>query len=290
MSTARFNERPRCLSSFWYLKNRPLRETIQDTYGGTPPDFMLDSGAFTAWHGGHDLPLQDYIDFIQKFRDLFTVYVAQDVIEDWEASRENTEEMERQGLSPLPVYHAGSPLKELDRLMERYDYFALGGMAPWPVKQRRMIMLDWWKHIEARGYEGRIHGFAVTSMELMRTFPWYSVDSSTWTQPFRWGSLSLFDGGRVIQVKVKEPREMFRQERLLRRYGYNLARLTKDNRSRARRQELACISLMNWMECEDWIAARRPGQFRMYFAHTIEWNEWPPILSLVREQRRERDD
>jgi hypothetical protein len=250
---------------------------------------MLDSGAFTAWNGGHELELQSYIDFIQEYRDLFTVYVAQDVIMDWKASRENTEEMERQGLKPIPVYHAGSPLKEFDRIMERYDYFALGGMAFWPAAKRRAIMLDWWKRIEERNYEGRVHGFAVTSMELMRTFPWYSVDSSTWTQPFRWGSLTLFNGGIIKQVKVNNRRAMFRQEHLLRRYGYDIARLISDNRSRERRQELACISLMNWMDCEDWITERRGSQFRMYFAHTIEWNEWPPIVDLVREQYRARD-
>jgi hypothetical protein len=192
--------------------------------------------------------------------------------------------MESQGLSPLPVYHAGSPLRELDRICDEYEYFALGGVAKWTAKRRRVVMLDLWKRIRANGFEGRVHGFGITSMELMRGFPWYSVDSSTWTMPLRWGTITLFRGGLIHQMAVSDTREIFKHAAQVKKYGWDVVALSKDTRDRGNRVILSALSLLNWMKAEDWITKRNDAQFRIYFAHTLEYEPWPLILAEVMER------
>jgi len=144
-------------------------------------NIFMDSGAFSAWTKKTEINLQEYIDFLHKHKKHLTVYANLDVIGDPVATWKNHEEMEKQGLKPLPIFHRGSNISFLHRCMN-YEYFALGAIAK-AKKHERINYLDMVFN-EICGKDGlprnKVHGLGTTSFSLMRRYPFYSVDSTTW--------------------------------------------------------------------------------------------------------------
>lgn len=154
---------------------------------------FLDSGAFSAQKSGTPINLDAYIEFIQENKDKFTLYANLDVIGDWEASWENQRIMEENGLTPLPVHHLEDPMKCLDWCLE-YEYFALGGVAGGLGRQDRVRFFNkcWSIICDDDGFpQSRVHGFGVASPQIVKDYPWYSIDSSSWVSYGRYGIVIL---------------------------------------------------------------------------------------------------
>jgi len=93
---------------------------------------------------------------------------------------------EEHGLKPVPVVHFGTKLKYLARYLERnYDMVGLGGFARRPERLKiknwcdeafRMVCPASNKYLPIT----KIHGFAMTTWELIRRWPWFSVDSTSY--------------------------------------------------------------------------------------------------------------
>lgn len=154
---------------------------------------MLDSGAFSAFSMGVKIDLQEYIEFIKKHQKVLDVYINLDDIKDPAKSWENQREMEKQGLHPMPVYHVGEDSKYLDMCLADYEYFGIGGAALASADTRRNAYDTIFSIVcpASNGYlpTHKIHGFGMTSFDLMLRYPWYSVDSTTWVLTGRFGSI-----------------------------------------------------------------------------------------------------
>lgn len=155
------------------------------------PGIFMDSGAFSAFTKKVEIKLDDYITFLKEIKDDLDVYCCLDVIGDVDATWKNFEKMEKAGLHPLPVYHAGEDPKYLHRCLE-YDYFCLGGMAKDSSSVLRVPFLDRAFTIIC-GEDGlpksKVHGLGMTSFELMRRYPFFSVDSTSWVLGAGMGSI-----------------------------------------------------------------------------------------------------
>lgn len=155
--------------------------------------FFLDSGAFSAFTRGAEINLDSYISFIKENSKYITVYANLDVIGDVEASWRNQRYMEEHGLHPLPVFHVEDPIEYLYECM-KYDYFCLGGMAS-ASTDVRVAFLDkcWYIICDNKDHQPRnkVHGFGMTSHKLMFRYPWYSVDSTSWTQTAGFGNIFI---------------------------------------------------------------------------------------------------
>jgi len=88
----------------------------------------------------------------------------------------------------------------LEWYIANYDYITIGGMVPISTPQL-IHWLDrlWERHLcdGAGRPKVRVHGFGLTSLPLMKRYPWYSVDSSTWVQWAANGMLLLPGIGQV---------------------------------------------------------------------------------------------
>jgi len=155
-------------------------------------DLFLDSGAYSAWTKGAQISIDEYIKFIKDNLFCITTYCNLDDIQSPEKTWENQEKMENEGLSPLPVYHIGEDKKYLDRILG-YEYFALGGMALQSLPARIEFYDEIFSLIcsHKNGFlpTHKIHGFGLTSLQLMIRYPWYSVDSTSWVLTGRFGSI-----------------------------------------------------------------------------------------------------
>lgn len=158
---------------------------------------FIDSGAYSAATIGKPVSLDSYVDFLHGLDLTGIIYANLDVIGDADASSQNLAAMEKSGLAPLPVFHFGSSLHHLDRLVEQYDYIALGGMVGTPASKT----LPWAARCAERSNRARFHAFGQTSTKMMYSFDWQSVDSSAWTAGIRYGDLPIFSGGAAKTIR-----------------------------------------------------------------------------------------
>ncbi len=143
-------------------------------------NIFLDSGAFSAHNSGETIRLINYISFIHTHR--YDIYAGLDVIGNPEATKANIETMEEAGLHPIPTFHIGSNMKYLYEMLEKYTHIALGGMAGANVSTKEMfVFLDRVFSVIYKQTSGiKAHGFACSGREVMKNYPWHSVDSTSW--------------------------------------------------------------------------------------------------------------
>lgn len=190
-SSRRPSRPPALLISYAYL--RDFLKHQKDFYYR---DWVMDSGAFTAWRTGLAVDLQEYIDcchrLLEKDKTLVEVY-GLDVIHDPEGTTRNIEEMWRQGIKAIPTYHIGSPEEVLIEYAKKYPKIAVGGVALARGKKKEAFA----EQVFARVWPKRIHGFAAASEEMVLKFPWDSVDAASWEiGPCGFGNWRAF-GGRM---------------------------------------------------------------------------------------------
>lgn len=156
------------------------------------PLLIVDSGAYSAStrKGSKPINLQEYIAYLHRWKavDPTMQYVNLDVIptngeDTGKLSYMNWREMRAQGLDPVPVFHANSDIKWLKKYLDNTNYVAVGAIADVNT-DKRMRALD--KVFEDffldrnRMPKVRVHAMGVTSFPIMRRYPWFSVDSSSW--------------------------------------------------------------------------------------------------------------
>jgi hypothetical protein len=189
---------------------------------------FLDSGAYTALTKNTTINLTDYIRFIKANLEYLEVYTNLDCIGNAEETLINQKVMEDCGLKPLPCY----------------EYVALRGM----VGGRKESLLSWldqcWRVIcKAPDFipKNKIHGFGLTSPELIARYPWYCMteeDHSILTRS-GWNNLSnlkvgdeilTFNYGKTEWQKIEEiPIFEVHNEKLYKLYNRNFKTIVSEN-------------------------------------------------------------
>ena len=187
-----------------------------------PTDLTLDSGAFTAWNSGKSVDVVEYADWCNEWqaRKPNLRAVNLDVIpgeagrssttaerkHGMEASLKNADYLRSRGVTIEEVFHQDEPFEFLDLLVSRLPEGDVLCISPRNdvSKQKR---LAWLKQVLSHlvktvGKDNlpKMHGLAVTSKDLMLAFPFYSVDSSTYANPARFG-VTFDHEGKGITTK-----------------------------------------------------------------------------------------
>lgn len=169
---------------------------------------FLDSGAFSAFTLGKEVDLDAYCRYCRDNADIVLHASVLDGIGDPQKTYDNQVAMERNGVQALPCFHYGEDERFLEYYVERYEYITLGGMVPIARPQLR-LWLDriWGRYLTDR--HGRpklkVHGFGLTTMSLMKRYPWFSVDSSSWVQIGNVGNV-LFPEWGIVAVSPDSPK------------------------------------------------------------------------------------
>lgn len=187
------------LAAFPSFKNGKIKQPVYCD------DLFVDSGAFGKQ--SKKVILDDYIQFIKKNESQISVYANFDVIGDAEATWKNQKMMEREGLKPLPVFHYSNDIKWLYRLINKYNYIALGGAVPIAGDQKAMF--NWldsiWKIILSESPKLKIHGFGIQNIKIAKRYPWYSIDSSSVHIMARYGGIYSPWGSIKINPNIQTP-------------------------------------------------------------------------------------
>lgn len=170
----------RILCSYFYFRTKAKK--IQE-YIAKQWDVFIDSGAFSAENSKKAIDIDAYCDYIIETGAI--TYAGLDVIGNAKRSKENIDYMVSKGLKPIPTFHLGSTIDDLDELIDNYSHIALGGLVFSAGVESHCDAV--WAHILKRRPTMRVHGFGVTDISLMSRYPWYSVDSSSFKRCKRFG-------------------------------------------------------------------------------------------------------
>lgn len=186
---------PNILESYHYVD----KQKIVDDMRREGAKVFLDSGAFSAWTLGTVVDLPGYCEYIKRNMDILRVEGGAvmasvlDAVGDPLGTYRNQLHMEHLGVRPLPCFHKGEDERYLEWYIQNYEYITIGGMVGSSVEQLR-IWLDriWDRYLAPHGKPLlKVHGFGMTSVELMEMYPWYSVDSSSWIQSAAFGNVVM---------------------------------------------------------------------------------------------------
>jgi hypothetical protein len=174
---------------------------------------FLDSGAFTLqtmarkWCAKKGKKLEEYYstpefyfymdayaEFIKRYSYGIDFYANLDVIPDPVLSHRNMVYLqEKHGLNPVPVVHCGTSTKWIKRYVKTHKYIGLGGLVGKMNRRKRQAWLDEAFNIicdqPSRLPKIDVHGFGISSYAHIIRYPWYSVDSSSWTKAGGFGGI-----------------------------------------------------------------------------------------------------
>lgn len=183
-----------------------------------PDRLMVDSGAYTAWTMGTTVDLQQYADWCKQVQQRYGKTlrcVNLDVIPG-EAGRtsttsekkaamvgslHNANALRSHGINVAEVFHQDESWEYLHDLLDHMPDDGVLCISPrndvavsHKLTWQRNVLREILRRRTVKTLP-RMHGLAVTSRKMMEEFPYYSVDSSTWNSPVRFGTYVNERGG-----------------------------------------------------------------------------------------------
>jgi len=192
------------LESYHYVHSQPLVDKMRED----GIRVFLDSGAFSAYFGNVEIDLEAYCDYIHRNHDIIEVASVLDGIGDPLKTYENQAAMEALGTRPLPCFHYGEDPEFLKFYVANYDHITLGGMVPISTPQLKLWLDEIWSKYLTKpdgSAKIKVHGFGMTAVPLMKIYPWYSVDSSSWVQISSFGNIILPENGSIVTLSSESP-------------------------------------------------------------------------------------
>lgn len=138
------------------------------------------------------LNVHGYIDYIKRHLYLIDHYFVMDefalnennreVIADHKATMENLKIMEQYGLTPIPIFHMGTPWEELAALVSQgYPVIGIGGTVN--RKGREEFLRELFNRYPRQAF----HGLGITKADLLNNLPLFTCDSTAWLKCRRKG-------------------------------------------------------------------------------------------------------
>lgn len=257
-------EKVNILISYYYAKKK-IDSLLQKEFKGK---LFVDSGAFTAWTNHVTIDVDEYCDWINKYRDYLELFGQVDSIPgeiDSTPTKEQVNEAAKktwdnylymrkkisrpEGL--LYTFHVGEPFQYLKQALEWRDengnpipYIALGGMVRKTYIVKKNFLTRCFEIIKASSNPNvKVHAFGMTSFDLLEKFPITSADSTSWIMTGANGGIATDIG--VIGVSENQSNMMEHYSHLpqecleefnskLIKYGFDANTLGKDYKARLR--------------------------------------------------------
>ncbi len=201
-----FHGIPNILESYHYVKNQRYVDSMREQGAKV----FLDSGAFSAHSLGVSVNIDEYCDYVIRNQDILRVEDGAvmasvlDGIGDPLQTYRNQIYMEKKGAKPLPCFHFGEDPRYLEFYIANYSYITIGGLVG-KAKKDAEVWLDRMFNDHILDGSGRpklkVHGFGMTSPDLMKRYEWWSVDSSSWIQATAFGSIFTSEYGPIAVSK-----------------------------------------------------------------------------------------
>lgn len=252
------------LASYHYFKNKAevIKKSMQLNH-----KIFIDSGAFSAANSGKEINIDDYCAFIKETGVIN--YASLDVMGNAKETLENYKYMvEKYGLKPIPTFHMGSELVDLEPILKLdAPYIALGGLV---FSSGIMNHCDEvWSYILKKKPHLKVHGFGLTNIELMKRYPWYSVDSSSFKSCKRFGRQGIIWNGFNFETFAEDE-----YLELLTKMGYHFPETET-------KEEKTAVNKKKWF-AYDFHSCQ---SYKLYAAHLTELNRIKDFSYLKAQQK-----
>lgn len=236
--------------------------------------FMTDSGVFSFVNSNAEKPdnfytpeywtnyIEEYVAFIERNYKLMYVcanfdldlIVGRDAVRKW--NKKYFEPLEKLTQVCYVAHHSEerrdndkNGMKHFEEYCKKYKYVGVN-----------QAMKDYAAHIYrvAKKYKRRVHGFAWTSIPLLKAYPHFSVDSTTWLGGLRYGTSYVYDGKNAKVKDYKNKRVRMADKQLCRDIGVDLKDLMNDHNASVNKYNL-----------EGWKGFRREY---LKYANSKLWN------------------
>lgn len=153
---------------------------------------------------------EEYAAWLQSHHHLLSYFVELDlhVIVGYKRVKEWRQELIRNGLFKkcIPVHHAYNSDRDFDELLDQAEsrYIGLEGIIDKDnvLPYNSLLKKCYAKQVKA-------HCFAMTKPVYMDKYPFYSVDSSRWLNPIKYGCFDIWDSKRAELKTVKSTQKDF---------------------------------------------------------------------------------
>lgn len=204
---------------------------------------FLDSGGYSAFTKGAKIDIGHFCGYIKEHSSIITAYAVLDVIGDFRKTIANQRVMEKAELKPIPAFHFGCNLDDLRSLVKEYDYIALGGLVP--LARRRPTLFAWLdKCFSIIKNDAKVHGFGATGCDLLKKYPFYSVDSTSYLGGSMRSEIYSFNSESghmdIIRTSIKE------------KASYQSIRFSDDSEKK-KWYERVIQNIKEWIKFEDYV-------------------------------------
>lgn len=187
--------RPALLVSYYYLTG-----FLENQHRYAYRNWMMDSGAYSAWNSGAEIDIDSYIEvckvLLERDPTLLEI-IALDVIGSGEKSQINAHYMKDKGINAIPVFHIGDDWDILKDYCANWDKVGLSCLFGEPLEK------SYWFYDQcfARAWPKKFHSFGWASEKMLMRFPFHSSDSTSWEMaPVAYGRWKAF-GGQNVSVR-----------------------------------------------------------------------------------------
>lgn len=202
-----FAQKISILESFYYIKDWMI-PYIRDHW-----HFLLDSGAFTFMSNTKNARGVDWDEYVERYADFINkndidLFFELDIdavvgLEEVERLRAKLHKLTNK--QSIPVWHKSRGKDYWLRMVQEYDYVALGGMVAGGVSYRDKVEKVFPYFIKtALQNKCKIHALGYTSLDGLVKYKFSSVDSTSWLYGNRGGYIYKFTGTTIKQIKAPE--------------------------------------------------------------------------------------
>jgi hypothetical protein len=167
-------------------------------------NIFCDSGGYSARKNGIEINIENYGKFLDENKDHIFAAANLDVY-DLEQSMKNQKYLE-QFYPVLPVYHMSEYVSGnrdlLETFCKQYKYIAIGGIAGSTVDNNLLENFFRFCFKTVLKYKTKVHGFGITAPDLLKEYPFYSVDSTTWMSGARFGTMVKWRDNFTMQTSL----------------------------------------------------------------------------------------
>ncbi|GAA2321824.1 hypothetical protein GCM10010149_88630 [Nonomuraea roseoviolacea subsp. roseoviolacea] len=216
---------------------------------------MLESGATTINASPEKYQRADIDDLFDTYRSFVAANIARvelvselDAVhlgQDW-IGRQREELAELAGDKLLPIWHADTGLAELERLADVYGRVG--------VPQASVNGRDITSVLNRLAKSGtKLHGVAMTKVEVMQEIAWDSVASTSWLSPAKFGDSQIWTGRELKRYPKKYKEQGRRRHRhVLEAAGFDTDAYEADDT-----QEVLRVAIWSWQQFVEHINTRK---------------------------------
>lgn len=286
------NKFPLLLSYAFIREGQWPDDTLEWLMKNPAVDLLIDSGAFSFHQTNTKVPLREYMDWIDKWKEYLWGYIAMDVPGEPKRTHRNLRVFWEKGYNPIPVHVMGDEQEWMDTLFEHSPLICVASL---PIRERLSERNKSFLKMKMKWADGRpVHWLGYTDEGMIRTFTPYSVDSSSWTAVCRFGTATVYlgNGRRVVlrkpTVASKGLPEKYERDinKQLVRAGISNAKFmdTSEWRGWRKGNPALTISTYSWIQYVREIKERFDTRYFLSITRQLDCASIFPVLNRVYEQ------